>query len=873
MEDQKIDRLAFSSAVKVGAPVNKLNIFNKEGGFNSNILKLNARKIPVPRKGFKIQQEVPYKSDKDTITDGTQQRKLLFSNIGDVKIGNTDGLTLRDRYFEKYDQIFDMKRQELMNDITEDGQVSLKKLQSIIYDEAVSRGFNMNELIGFDIANDGQSFLLPLAYALSNTRIQNLLSSIVDSRIRKLEAPGKSYVLATQEGFQAVSDKTGITFVEGFDGELKYGQVLLPWNFRSDINLYTKTVDGKKVIDKNKLPKKLLKAFGYRIPTQGLNSMASLEIVGFLPPNMKSDVVIASREFIAQMGSDFDIDKLYVQNYDFNIDKGQLKVIDRKSNPVSEERVLMNEILDMHFDVLDNQSRIIQRQVVEPIGHKDLQDLADELGEVSEEAPMFIDDEHQKHEYTNALSGKSGIGTFSTISVFNAVAQDRGLFIWENKKKNKKLAYKLFNHEATELSDPRTVYGNFKSRIISHFQSASVDNAKDKILDKLNVNDQTFGVINTLLMMGYEDKQIISFINQPIIKEYLKQLKRGRVKYGEFNSGAAAKAIQDAVDNTLTEEVSDPYLKAEDPGYSLEVDQAFAELTEDQLLEMAKDNDASVYQLSALFNFIELDSLGKDLRSVSAAITPESGGLGKTTESNYAKLDLIANLPNHNVIANADKLIGNYVSTHVDPNTDQSDYGKLSDEEKSKHVLIPYHDVAIKPTTSNGSVAVHAVKTAVDLWAKHEPAITHDNVRRLIDRIQDGAVNFKNDRAEDRADFRHRVWNNMKAYIFDTVLAETFGIADTQLERKRLLMHETTVDPETGDTLEVTNEALGNRLLRLTHEKKELARNPIIRKLSVFSRGAQPVTINYRASQAENFDETALFAGFVELLNSNDDAN
>jgi uncharacterized protein YabN with tetrapyrrole methylase and pyrophosphatase domain len=48
---------------------------------------------------------------------------------------------------------------------------------------------------------------------------------------------------------------------------------------------------GKMLIDMDKIPQKILTSFGFRIPTQGLNSMAALEIVGFLP-NESGDLMI-----------------------------------------------------------------------------------------------------------------------------------------------------------------------------------------------------------------------------------------------------------------------------------------------------------------------------------------------------------------------------------------------------------------------------------------------------------------------------------------------------------------------------------------------------------------------------------------------------
>jgi hypothetical protein len=52
-------------------------------------------------------------------------------------------------------------------------------------------------------------------------------------------------------------------------------------------------------------------ALGYRIPTQGLSSTASLKVTDVLPATM-GDTIIVPNDFTAMTGSDFDIDKLYI---------------------------------------------------------------------------------------------------------------------------------------------------------------------------------------------------------------------------------------------------------------------------------------------------------------------------------------------------------------------------------------------------------------------------------------------------------------------------------------------------------------------------------------------------------------------------------
>jgi hypothetical protein len=73
--------------------------------------------------------------------------------------------------------------------------------------------------------------------------------------------------------------------------------------------------------EKGGIQKELLELFGMRIPNQGFNSTALIEVVGFLPKNM-GDLIIAPREFVTRMGSDFDIDKLYTYHFQYSISAG-----------------------------------------------------------------------------------------------------------------------------------------------------------------------------------------------------------------------------------------------------------------------------------------------------------------------------------------------------------------------------------------------------------------------------------------------------------------------------------------------------------------------------------------------------------------------
>lgn len=337
MEDKNspIDRLAFVSAVKVGAPLNRETIFDSEGNIDIEAVSRIQPKL-MPRIGFKIQQEVPYHEDKDRINGGTQERKLLFSGIKDIKRFKYNGKEYTGEQLEKvyddiYKQIFDTQLKDLQDRLDYDentGTVDSRRLSDLLREEALKRGYTTNDLLGIEINKDG-NFRFPLWSLPSSDKYEALLLSIIDNRVRKVKIPGYSYVLGTEEGFRVTTDiseiedtKNNIVFTSSWTGKLlpqrvengvvKPTQILIPSRFRDidgnliDMSKYaTRDKDGFLRLNERKIPKELLNIFAFRIPTQGHNSMAGVEIVGFLP-NTVGDLAIASRDFTVQMGSDFD---------------------------------------------------------------------------------------------------------------------------------------------------------------------------------------------------------------------------------------------------------------------------------------------------------------------------------------------------------------------------------------------------------------------------------------------------------------------------------------------------------------------------------------------------------------------------------------
>lgn len=234
---------------------------------------------------------------------------------------------------------------------TKKASVPAEKLASILAKEVTTRsGYPLNMLSALELNEGKTDFKIPLWASPYADKFESLLTSIISNKVVKQKFAGTSSVLGSEEGFRlkegdaAAGDlkNSSIVFTDSFDatkglqpmrvgenGEILPAQIMLPFKFRDEAGNILKVqdflteVDGKMVIDHTKLPKKLCQLFGFRIPTQERNSMAAVEIVGFLPEAM-GDLVLAPRDFTKQMGSDFDVDKLYSYMYNHFYKDGKL---------------------------------------------------------------------------------------------------------------------------------------------------------------------------------------------------------------------------------------------------------------------------------------------------------------------------------------------------------------------------------------------------------------------------------------------------------------------------------------------------------------------------------------------------------------------
>ena len=120
-------RASFGTANKVGAVTNALEVFDNNGDVIDNFTVDPVNTLILDRTNFRIQQDVPYKREKDQVNVGTQERSLLFVNLLDTQVTkDKTGAELQKEYNQAYKELFEAsqkklaKRLGLYEEITED---------------------------------------------------------------------------------------------------------------------------------------------------------------------------------------------------------------------------------------------------------------------------------------------------------------------------------------------------------------------------------------------------------------------------------------------------------------------------------------------------------------------------------------------------------------------------------------------------------------------------------------------------------------------------------------------------------------------------------------------------------------------------------
>ena len=169
---------------------------------------------------------------------------------------------------------------------------------------------------------------MPIILSNAITKLESVSQSVFNRTITRQTLPGFHAAQITNVGFKATKDQIS------YSKELRYhpvtkehpeGERYIEIMFPASNFGFAKNADGTYKKSKEELLKELQDAgldtlIGYRIPTEGKQSVCVMKVVGLLDDAQGSTIVVPD-DWVSQTGSDFDIDSVYGIQYSSYIDK------------------------------------------------------------------------------------------------------------------------------------------------------------------------------------------------------------------------------------------------------------------------------------------------------------------------------------------------------------------------------------------------------------------------------------------------------------------------------------------------------------------------------------------------------------------------
>ena len=215
--------------------------------------------------------------------------------------------------------------------VDENGRVELDRevLYSKLKQEAKRLGLNTNEIEYVTIGEDGNP-IMPSDVSIFITKFENIVQSLINKRITRQQLPGFHAAQVTGLGISEKWSRNNgeiKTAKEWKGNKLRYHpdgkpyiEVVVPrpkvFEGISDEEIFKIGEDGKNMLERLGIDKFIM----YRIPTEGKQSVAVGKIVGFTS-KLQGSTIIVPDDWVAQTGSDFDIDSIYAINFNLWKDK------------------------------------------------------------------------------------------------------------------------------------------------------------------------------------------------------------------------------------------------------------------------------------------------------------------------------------------------------------------------------------------------------------------------------------------------------------------------------------------------------------------------------------------------------------------------
>ena len=525
------------------------------------------------------QQEVPEHMKDQRNKAGIQIMKKMLDNANESVKPHIK--KLMDNYTANIKDSFNTLLTEMGWAVAEDGSLKNAKNPNAPLDfsefynkarvEAQRLGLDSNFIEYLTPVNFGQPSM-PNYMNNVSTKLESIAQSIFNNAITRQTLPGWHAAQVTSIGHGAkVLDSTGefrklkyhpkVVDENGNVKQEAYAEVLIPrWS-----NLIPKDYDISKLAEEG-----LDIHIGYRIPTEGKQSVSILKVVGFIDDIYGSTIMVPD-EWVTQTGSDFDVDSIYGICYEIYKDENNVlhKITEEyaKNHPDKLRSARNNNILDAMVAIMkDSNSR------EENYSRSNFDDLSDAMGRIKS---MRGDNKASTSAYNpfdqikfmeNAISGRKlkafsvTRDTFASICNFigASLSEKHGIKVTYDLSKYDiniiKAAYDQYEEdkENNTVTVTHTNIGNSKNnrnvigKLLTVYSSQTTAHILDAIKEGAipNENEYTFGTFKTLVDVGIDYDTAIAFLMQPVMTRIVEANNESNSIYTNASSDAVNVAIK-----------------------------------------------------------------------------------------------------------------------------------------------------------------------------------------------------------------------------------------------------------------------------------------------------------------------------------------
>jgi len=508
----------------------------------------------------------------------------------------------------------------------------LQKIREVIEKQAIEKELIDTFIDALHITIDETTgipkFTIPMDFPVYGKKFQSAIFSIFNNNVFKQKVRGTEAVQTQTLGGFATDTSLAFTTIVNHKSNTKRGkrlahaEIMIKPSVAARMGL--KLGENLSIDD---LPEELRRIVGYRIPNQDKASMIVFKIKGFLEENYQKAVLVPP-QVVKLMGSDYDVDKMFLLFPEFNVKDGKIsKVVPNyaeltkdpskvKSIDYKELKTIM---LDTYEAVLSNPEHFLE--TLSPLDNNALPMLRNKLVDLIPSLGVddtWIGGEYEENSMLRNMLGNKLRGLWANALAGRNVAVSMDLNIFdsyaikiEGDPINTKFLRKtpVFNNIINDkgIEIPHFDSNVFTDKITSRYLSAAVDASNDPFQYVINDNMTTFPV-EMFWINFYGDTELLHyFLQSPIVRDFVNTLEN---KY----SNSPLK-INDAYKTVLQQYDLEPGLDL--PTNYKQIDKSIAMSRQDIM-------SLNVRPDIAIRNFMKFFSAGKQLQELFKVITPDT---------------------------------------------------------------------------------------------------------------------------------------------------------------------------------------------------------------------------------------------------------